>query len=70
MDHPKMAVTQYVYGRPNPSGAVGQVLEEYLRIKTTMIGSPELAVEAVEREVKLSCNEFLKRRKEEREGKS
>jgi hypothetical protein len=69
MEHPKMAVTQYVYSRPEPSGAVGQVMDEYLRIKTTELGSPELATEAVEREVALTCKDFLKLRKEEREGK-
>lgn len=70
MENPKMTCIQYIYNRPNASGAVGEVLDEYLRMKTTKEGSPELAVEAVERELKLGCKEFLKRRKEEREGKT
>lgn len=68
VDNPKMAIMQYVYNRPEASGAVGQVMDEYLRIKTSDGLAPEVAVQQLLNEVNLTGKEFIKRRQAELDG--
>ena len=62
MKRPKLELLQYVFGRPEPSGAYGEVVKEYIRHKVDAKAEDPLT--EVEQETALAIKDLEAERKD------